>query len=179
MQRRTKCKGCFYRCSMYIEFADGKPVKVKGDKEDPVSLGRLCARGKAIVFERTYHPERLLYPLKRKGLKGGGEWERISWDQALDEIATKLKDIKDKYGAEAVAMHGANGFGVGHVARRFMNLLGSPNYTEDGVVCFIDLKRIEDVIYGCRVYGLIMLMQCVTSLGQVTLPSSMIGRFWQ
>jgi anaerobic selenocysteine-containing dehydrogenase len=149
MEKRTSCKGCFYRCSMYIEFSDdNKPIKVKPDKEDPISGGILCARNKPIVFEKTYHPERLLYPLKRKGSRGGGEWEQITWDKALDEIAMKLKKIRKGFGAEAIAMHGANGFGVGHVARRFMNLLGSPNYTEDGVVCFIDLKRIEDVTYG-------------------------------
>ena len=145
LKKRTLCKGCSHRCSIYIEFADGKPVKVTPDRQDDPQA-QLCPRVYALVFERTNHPERLLYPLKRVGERGEGKWERISWGQALDEIAAKLEEIKNNYGAEAVTLHAANGFSVSQVARRFLNLFGSPNFMCDGVVCMNDQKKIEEIV---------------------------------
>jgi anaerobic selenocysteine-containing dehydrogenase len=82
----------------------------------------------ASVVEILNHPDRLKYPQKRVGKKGGGEWERISWDEALDTIAGKFKQIKDELGPESVA------FGLGEVkgmefafAQRFASVFGTPN----------------------------------------------------
>ncbi|HEY78749.1 MAG TPA: molybdopterin-dependent oxidoreductase [Dehalococcoidia bacterium] len=147
MDKRTMCKGCGMRCGLVIEFADGKPTKVKGDKE-AMSQGFICPRPKALVFERTNHPQRVLYPLKKVGQRWGGEWQRISWDQALDEIAARLGEIKDTYGAEAIAVHASNGFACSPVTRRFSNLLGTPNQMEDGLVCFMNVRKIEEATFG-------------------------------
>jgi anaerobic selenocysteine-containing dehydrogenase len=148
LEKTTICHGCGQRCSVVIEFADGKPVKVKGDKENPFTKGTLCARAKVLVFERTNHPQRLLYPLKRIGQRGSGQWQRISWDQALDEIAAKLGAIKDTHGAEAIVVHASNGFACSPVVRRFSNLLGTPNQMEDGLVCFANTRKIEEATLG-------------------------------
>jgi anaerobic selenocysteine-containing dehydrogenase len=74
---------------------DGVATEVKGDPDHPTTAGVLCTKV-ARYIERTYHADRLLYPMRRVGRKGEGKFKRISWDEALDEIATRLK----KLGAE-------------------------------------------------------------------------------
>ncbi len=123
MIKRTLCCGCTRRCGLLIEVEDGKPVKVEGDKEQPLSKGYICRRGKAIVLEETFHQDRIKYPLRRVGGRGSGKWQRISWDQALDDIAARLKEIKDKYGAEAIVTTASGGIACDKVTRRFMNIL--------------------------------------------------------
>jgi anaerobic selenocysteine-containing dehydrogenase len=79
---------------------EGKVVKIEGDPNHPMNEGSLCPKGiSAIQF--LYHPDRLLYPLKRKGKRGEGEWQRISKDEALDYTAARFKEISEKYGPAA------------------------------------------------------------------------------
>jgi hypothetical protein len=74
-----------------------------------------------------YHPEHLNYPLKRAGARGEGKWQRISWDQALDEIAEKLKSIKAQYGAESLVFAEGTYRGSPFWMRsRFASLFGNP-----------------------------------------------------
>jgi anaerobic selenocysteine-containing dehydrogenase len=128
---------------------NGRPVKLEGDKEQPMSKGFYCARGRALIFEQPFHKDRLRHPLKRVGKKGEGKWQRVTWDQALDEIAAKLKEIKEKYGAEAICLAGDTGVGQGSAARHFMKLLGSPNYfILGGQVCYGNSTLIDQVTYG-------------------------------
>lgn len=148
MEKRTLCSGCPARCSLIIETDNGKPIAVRSDKEQPKGLSLACRRGRAYVLERTNHPERILYPLKRLGERGSGKWQRISWDQALNEIATRLSEIKDKYGAETIVGTPSEGRSFEWAMRRFLNLLGSPNAASDGAVCFIDALRIDQVTFG-------------------------------
>ena len=77
---------------MLVTVENGVATKVRGDPEHPTTAGVLCAKV-ARYTERTYHPERLLYPMRRAGPKGLGRFERISWDEALDTIADRLKAI--------------------------------------------------------------------------------------
>ena len=148
MVKRTLCCGCTRRCGLLIEVEDGKPVKVNGDKEHPLSEGHICARGKVIVLEEALHPDRVKYPLKRVGERGSGKWQRISWDEALEDIAARLKQIKDKYGAEAIVATGSGGLTCDQVTRRFMNLLGSPNLMDSGQVCYVDRQKVDMVTLG-------------------------------
>jgi anaerobic selenocysteine-containing dehydrogenase len=67
---------------------------VTGDPEHPVTRGRICSRGK-LMLDHVYHKDRLNYPLKRKGERGAGQWERIPWDQALDDVSGKLSSLRD------------------------------------------------------------------------------------
>jgi anaerobic selenocysteine-containing dehydrogenase len=114
-------------CGMLVHVVDGKMVKVEGDPECPFNRGALCPQGLAAV-ELVYHPDRLKYPMRRAGKRGEGTWERISWDEALDTIAERLSEVKEKYGPLAVAI----GSGTGrpeptHSMRRFMQVWGTPN----------------------------------------------------
>jgi len=88
------CQLCSTICGVVGYVKDGRLLKIEGNPNDPNSRGHLCARGHA-GLNHLYHPERLLYPLKRVGQRGEGKWKRISWDEALDEIAEKLKAIRE------------------------------------------------------------------------------------
>ncbi len=109
---------CPDTCSMVYEVENGKLTSVRGNKEHPMTRGGLCVKLKDYE-KRHYHPDRLLYPMRRTGPKGSGEFERISWDEALDEITNRWKSIIDEYGPHAILpysylgnqglVHGLNG----------------------------------------------------------------------
>jgi anaerobic selenocysteine-containing dehydrogenase len=84
---------CPDTCAMLVTVESGRATRVAGDPEHPVTQGFLCAKVNRYV-ERTYHRDRLLYPMRRVGPKGTGRFERISWDDALTEIAERLNAIR-------------------------------------------------------------------------------------
>jgi anaerobic selenocysteine-containing dehydrogenase len=78
---------------------DGKVVKIKGDPDSPVTEGdNLCAKSPNVINGTLYNPDRLKYPLKRGGQKGEDKWERISWEQAIDEITDQIIEIHEQHG---------------------------------------------------------------------------------
>lgn len=109
---------CPDTCSMVFEVENGKLNSVKGNPDHPMTRGGLCVKLKDYE-KRHYHPDRLLYPLRRTGPKGSGQFERITWDDALDEITTRWKAIIEEYGPQAIIpysylghqglVHGLNG----------------------------------------------------------------------
>ena len=98
------CQLCSTVCGVIGHVKNGRLLKIEGNPNDPNSRGHLCARGHA-GLNHLYHPERLLYPLKRVGARGEGKWKRISWDEALDEIAAKLKAVRESGKPEEFAFH--------------------------------------------------------------------------
>ncbi|MFZ6814205.1 molybdopterin-containing oxidoreductase family protein [Undibacterium sp. Rencai35W] len=85
---------CPDTCALHVTVQDGIATEVRGDPDHPTTAGVLCTKV-ARYTERTYHKDRVLHPLKRIGKKGEGQFEQISWDEALTTIATKLKKIAD------------------------------------------------------------------------------------
>jgi anaerobic selenocysteine-containing dehydrogenase len=83
---------CPDTCAMLVTVEDGVATDIKGDPEMPFTEGTLCTKV-AYYLERTYSPDRLRYPMKRVGRKGEGRFRRITWDEALDEIAARLKTL--------------------------------------------------------------------------------------
>src|SRR6266404_9729332 len=83
---------CPDTCGMLVTVEDGVATKIQGDPTMPFTDGTLCTKV-AYYLERTYSPDRLLYPMRRVGPKGRGQFERITWDEALDEIAARLKAL--------------------------------------------------------------------------------------
>lgn len=94
-------RNCRDACALIAEVSDGKLVNVTGDPHHPVTLGTPCVKGSTYAMH-VYNPDRIMYPMKRAGKKGEGKWDRISWDQALSEIADRLTQIKNEYGGEAL-----------------------------------------------------------------------------
>jgi anaerobic selenocysteine-containing dehydrogenase len=119
-------------CGLNCEVKDGKLVGVEGMKEAPNSQGELCSRAFASM-QWLYSPQRLKYPLKRVGEKGQNKFERISWDEALDIIATKLKEQKEKYGPESLAILSPQRRNYSEYLFRFLIAHGSPNYGHSGI----------------------------------------------
>jgi len=129
---------CYRNQVISVHIRDGKVVKIEGD-----------ARGDAAALERLYHPNRLKYPQKRAGKKGEGKWERISWDEALDTIAEKLNNIKQKHGPEFVAFgKGARGPYSDYV-NRLANVFGTPNVVGGADhVCYVPTAVGTIITYG-------------------------------
>ncbi|MCG8346509.1 MAG: molybdopterin-dependent oxidoreductase, partial [Chloroflexales bacterium] len=99
---------CPDTCATITEVQDGRAVRFYADKEHPVTRGWLCAKVRPYL-ERVYSPDRLLYPLRRVGPKDGGRWERITWDEAVSEIAARWKTIINEYGAAAILPYSYSG----------------------------------------------------------------------
>ena len=94
------------QCMMNAYVSNHKLVRIKGNPLDPEGKGTLTERGK-YMKEILYAPDRLKYPMKRAGEKGEGKWQRITWNEALDIMSRRLKQIKAEHGAEAIHfMHG-------------------------------------------------------------------------
>ncbi len=109
-------------CPLEIEkLSDTQIGKVKGSSDNPYTAGLLCGKV-ARYAERVHHPDRLLYPMKRVGAKGSGKFERISWDEALDTVASNLNRVEKEHGAEAVWPFYYAGT-MGHVMRDGINRL--------------------------------------------------------
>jgi anaerobic selenocysteine-containing dehydrogenase len=127
---RTACPhDCPDTCGMLVTVKDGIAVKIQGDPSMPFTEGTLCTKV-AHYLERTYAPDRVLHPMRRTGPKGRGEFRRISWDEALDEIASRLKALAaSAEGAESIlplSYAGTMGM-VQHSSmdRRFFHRLGA------------------------------------------------------
>jgi anaerobic selenocysteine-containing dehydrogenase len=101
--KQALCTMCDMHCMIQGEVEDGEIKKLSGLPWHPLAPNTFCIKPYH-ALEYYNHKDRLLYPLKRKGDRGSGEWDRISWDQAYDEIAQKLKIIVEKYGPEAFAV---------------------------------------------------------------------------
>jgi anaerobic selenocysteine-containing dehydrogenase len=93
--RATCPHDCPDTCALLVTVEDGVATEVRGDPDHPTTAGVLCTKVSRYT-ERTYHPERLLHPMKRVGRKGEGKFERISWEEALDTITARLKEIAER-----------------------------------------------------------------------------------
>jgi anaerobic selenocysteine-containing dehydrogenase len=148
---------CHGGCSALVHVNNGKVVKIKGDPEFPLNRGKLCVKGMASI-DQLYNPNRLKHPLKRVGQRGEGKWKRISWDEALDVIVNKIKEIKAEFGVESISIgQGTGRHHYRHVVR-FAHALGTPNWCEPGAAqCFHPRINAGWITYGdlpiCDYYG--------------------------
>ncbi len=118
---------CPDTCALLTTVEDGVATEVRGNPDHPMTAGVLCTKVSRYT-ERTYHPERVLTPLRRTGPKGAGQFEPVSWDQALDDIATRLTAIaaKDPQAIVPYSYAGTMGLVQGEsIAARFFHRLGA------------------------------------------------------
>ncbi len=119
---------CPDTCGIVTEVEDGRAVGFHGDPDHPVTRGWLCAKVRPYL-DHVYHPDRLLYPMRRVGPKGGGQWQRITWNDALAEIGRRWTAIIARYGAEAILPYSYSGtLGLVQMtvsSARFWNRLGA------------------------------------------------------
>ncbi|HLB11786.1 MAG TPA: molybdopterin-dependent oxidoreductase [Dehalococcoidia bacterium] len=135
------CVHCARLCGVVAYVQDGYLVKVEGDPESINNAGTLCPKGLA-ARQEVYHPDRLKYPLKRTRPKGSNDpgWVRITWDEALDTIAGKMREIKDRYGPESFffqkgSTDGSSGVEWYAFYNRLANIYGTPNFGGTGHIC--------------------------------------------
>ena len=132
MERSTVLGACPHdcpdTCSMVITVENGRAIEVRGNPDHPFTRGGLCVKVNNYT-DRVYSPNRVLYPLRRTGPKGSGQFERMSWDAALEEISTRYKQIIAEYGPQAILPYSylgteglLNGLNVGDA---FFNKLGA------------------------------------------------------
>ena len=92
---------CPDACSLEVRVEEGRVVKVDGTRRNPLTDGYICSKVRHLP-EHLYGPDRILHPARRVGPKGSGEFERISWDEALDLVAAKMREAKERHGGEAI-----------------------------------------------------------------------------
>ncbi|MFX1521441.1 MAG: molybdopterin-dependent oxidoreductase [Promethearchaeota archaeon] len=142
---RTVCRSCHGGCGVIAHIKNDRVIKVEGDPESPISYGSMCSKGLAIT-QLAYHPDRILFPIK----KIGGNWQRISWEEALDTITKKFNDVIKKFGPEAIIIGQGTGRDYESHFSRFGNLLGTPNMLTAGHMCY--LSRVGASLTTCGRY---------------------------
>ncbi|TFE23387.1 molybdopterin-containing oxidoreductase family protein [Cohnella luojiensis] len=119
---------CPDTCSLHVKMEDGVITSIDGNSEHPVTQGAICNKVRHLN-ERVYHPDRLMHPMRRVGPKGSLAFERISWDEAYDEITRRLKDKITEKGAESILPYSFYGnmgiLNAEGMDRRFFHRLGA------------------------------------------------------
>ncbi len=144
---RSACRMCHGVCQVLVHMDGERVEKITGDPESPISRGYLCPKGAASP-ELLYHPDRLLYPLRREGKRGENKWKRIGWDEALDEIATRFAAIKAESGSEYVAISQGTGRPLIEFTMRFANAFGTPNFVAPSHVCYAPRVAASKITLG-------------------------------
>jgi len=145
MAKETKYSLCFWckpRCRLKVEVEDNRLVKIA---RSPI---KACPRKYCSDLERFYHPDRLNYPLKRVGEKGENKWQKITWDEALDEIAAKLQALREQYGAETLGVTAGTSRTYEELNSRFLNLFGSPNQCGQAQICHGNSAVVATTLFG-------------------------------
>ena len=123
---KSACNLCYINCGIEVLVEEGRIAKVRGDRDHPKSQGYLCNKAARIPYY-VHHRDRLTSPLRRRG---DGSFEAIGWDDAISEIAQRLRLIVDRYGGKSLALYGGGGQGNhagGLYAGAFLRALGSRN----------------------------------------------------
>ena len=143
----TDCTLCYHSCGCRVTVEEGRAVKIKGLESHPLNKGRLCPKG-AAGLDTIYSPDRLKHPMKR--VNGG--FERVSWDQALDEIAERLNRIKEEFGPQVLGVFsgsiGVENLEMGGLVQRFRAAFGSPNFFSVESVCYRMRIRTRQMTFG-------------------------------
>ena len=136
----TTCWECSTCCGALATVRDGKVVDFAPNRDHPYSKGAFCIKGIRGAPGIAYGPNRLLHPMRRTGARGEGKWARVSWDEALEEMADRLAQVRQKYGPEAIvgATNGAY-FSRSVILALTLRSIGSPNWMIN-----------QDLCGGCR-----------------------------
>jgi len=129
-ERASVCTfDCPDTCSLTVGVEEGRVVRVRGSSAVPYTAGVICNKVARYTADFVHGPQRLLHPLRRVGPKGSGEFARVSWDEALDEIYQRVSAVVGRWGAQAVMplnYAGPHGFLAGDsMSLRFFHRLGA------------------------------------------------------
>ena len=148
--RKTNCHFCGYLCAFHATVEDGRVVDLEPDPSrypyDPKVLAG-CRRWK-MNLDVLDGDDRVNYPLRRVGERGANNWERVSWDEALDDIAQRLSKLRDQYGSETLASMIGGPHASFWPLHRFMNMFGSPNNMGIGQICWNPRIWMDALTFG-------------------------------
>ena len=147
---KSTCRSCHGSCGVIATVENGRLIHLEGNPESP-TWGTMCAKGLASIQE-VYNPNRLTYPLKRKGERGGGEWERISWEEVLEIITEKMRESIAQYGARSIAICQGTGRGYNRYTFRFARSIGTPNLGVPADFCYGPRMAVFGMMVGGRLY---------------------------
>ncbi len=131
------CLQCPGMCGLLVRVVNGRAVKIEGNPLHPVNEGNLCPKGQA-GLQVLYDPDRVKGPMKRVGDRGSGQWQPISWDEAVKELADRLRTLRDDGKAHTVvSISGRRAGQMTGVVETFMKAYGSPNHLRRGATCSV------------------------------------------
>ena len=159
------CTSCDGFCPVVAKVDDGRVIKVT-TREHPFFKDVICMKG--VYAPKSFaHPDRIKHPLKRIGARGEGSWQQVTWDEAMDDIAARLTKVVDQYGPEALAVAGSYAnIGLDNgLTRRFMNVLGTPNFISGVAYCMGNTAAVNRMVYGWYPRGDILNSQCIVLFG--------------
>jgi len=143
----TDCSLCYHSCGTRVTVEDEKAIKIRGLDSHPLNRGKLCPKG-ANALQVVYNPGRLKRPLKRIN----ADFQEISWDQALDEIAEKLVYLKEAYGPEILGIFcgsiGVENLEISNLVHLLRSGFGSPNFFSVESVCYRMRIRTRQMTFG-------------------------------
>ena len=145
--KKVRCNICSAGCPIDAYVQDGKLLSVEGSRDWPGQQGGLCSKG-AASRQYVYNKDRILYPMKRVGERGSGEFERISWEEAYAMIANNLLRIREKYGSQSTVFYAGYPKWYRPALLRLANAYGSPNYCTESSTCFQSAAMAWRSIYG-------------------------------
>jgi len=147
---KTFCDRCHCECGVLVYVQNGKAVKIEGDPDCPINEGSLCPKGLAAI-RFVYHSDRIKCPMKRSGQRGKGKWKRISWDEALDTVATRFKEILEKYGPESITWSWGDASAHCHLITKqgWLCAMKAPNHLHsDAHYCFHPVMIANKLTFG-------------------------------
>jgi anaerobic selenocysteine-containing dehydrogenase len=143
----TDCTLCYHSCGCVVTIEDGKAVSIRGLESHPLNKGKLCPKGE-IALENIYHLKRIQYPMKRVN----NNWQRVTWDQALTEIAEKLLKLKEEFGPSVLGVFsgsiGVENLEMAGLTQRFKAAFGSPNFFSVESICYRMRIRTRQITFG-------------------------------
>jgi anaerobic selenocysteine-containing dehydrogenase len=142
----TICFGCTTHCGVVGWVENGRVRRIDGNPLDPNSKGNICSKAQGMI-SYTYYPERLLYPLRRVGRRGEGKWKRVTWDEALNEIAEKMRPLREAGTPEEFVFHYGRDKTKGYT-KRFTNAFGTPNRLNRRSICSSNRRAPLMSFYG-------------------------------
>ncbi len=152
--KQTVCDICCpsFHCGIDAYVKDGKVIKIEGTKEHPQNKGLLCTKGLA-NRQYIYREDRIKTPLRRVGERGSGEFEPITWEEAYEEIATKLTAIKENFGAESLIVFSGYSKWYRAYLQRFAHSFGTLNYATESSNCMTSTFLTWEVMAGVHMAG--------------------------
>ncbi|WP_305114038.1 molybdopterin-dependent oxidoreductase [uncultured Adlercreutzia sp.] len=146
----TSCRACIIDCGAMVTVRNGRVVRIEGDPADPMNHGRMCAKGLAGI-QALYNPNRLKYPMRRVGERGQNQWERISWKEAIDQIADAMMELYEKDDPMQLLLSCGGGGNPTRIMAppRFLNAFGGGNFFEPGCAqCYLPRANAFPVVNG-------------------------------